>query len=471
MAKLIASPTNALDTRNIANVIRNYSSTLYQTAVSNLPENYTYKDVMKLGETILGAPALANEFIGTLVNRVALAVVQAMTFNNKYKQLKKGYLEFGELVEDIFVGICELYPFEPEKAEVNELKNWPNDVRTAFYAKNFSAQYRNSISMDQLKYAFTTQDGLKNLVDYLIQSMYTAMEYDDMLLVKYLIIKKFTKGEIATITIPAGSKTDDEVAMYRGIVEALGFPKKDYNAARVLNTTPIDHMIMIRPAMYGGEVDVKVDAVAFNLSKTEFLGRILSIDDFTTFDNERFAKIVKHSNSMEPVTDEELALMAKVKTFIFDDRWFQIYDNLIRFTSTPVNSGLRWNNFLTHEGTVAASLFYNAIAFVDSGTNTALPETVTITVQSKTVKEDGTVFTLVNTVDTPTAQPTIVQFANTTDSATKFIGITPEGIVAMPTGSAGTTLVLEINGKAYKANAPLTPETEQGVQLTFTPEQ
>lgn len=467
MPRLIAPATNQLDTRNILNTIRTYSPSNYQAAVSNLPANYQFKDVVKMGEIICGSPALSNDFMQTLINRIALAVVQAMTFNNKYRQLKKGYLEFGELVEDIFVEICELYPFEPENAEIVELKNWPNDVRTAFYAKNFSGQYRRSISMDQLKYAFTSYNGVATLMDYLIRSMYVAMEYDDMLCVKYLIIKKYTKGQIAAVQMPANSTLDDDVAMARGMVGVLEFPKTDYNMAHVRNTTPIDHLIMIRPALYGGQVDVKVDAMAYNLGKVEFLGRIITIDDFTTFDNARFAKLQAKSNQMEPVTDEELALMSNVKYMFFDDRWFQIYDNLIRFTSKQVASGLRWNNFLTHEGTIAASMFYNAIAFVDSAAVVTLPASVTCTVQLKEQTADGIVFTLVHNVDVPSAQPAIVSLVNTADSATKFIGITPDGIVAMQSDSEGTTLQLSINGTMYTAAAAITPETEQGAKITF----
>ena len=55
-------------------------------------------------------------FINALVNRIAIVKVQSATFNNPYSILKKGYLEFGETVEDIFVSIAKAVDYTPEKA-------------------------------------------------------------------------------------------------------------------------------------------------------------------------------------------------------------------------------------------------------------------------------------------------------------------------------------------------------------------
>ena len=61
---------------------------------------------------------LLRAFINALVNRIAIVRVQSANFNNPYAILKKGYLEFGESIEDIFVSIANVVDFSAEKIPV-----------------------------------------------------------------------------------------------------------------------------------------------------------------------------------------------------------------------------------------------------------------------------------------------------------------------------------------------------------------
>ena len=100
MAKRIAQSTLNASTIDILNVIRQNASYDYQ---QNVPVVEKATQIPQVGEIICGTPALANQFLNALVNRIALVRTLSVTFNNPYSRLKKGYLEFGETVEDIFV--------------------------------------------------------------------------------------------------------------------------------------------------------------------------------------------------------------------------------------------------------------------------------------------------------------------------------------------------------------------------------
>ena len=113
MPKRIAVNTLNASTLDILNVIRANASLEYQNSV---PDVTQVSDIPKVGEVIYGTPAFANQFINALVNRIALVRVQSATFNNPYAILKKGYLEFGETVEDIFVQIAQVVDYSAEKA-------------------------------------------------------------------------------------------------------------------------------------------------------------------------------------------------------------------------------------------------------------------------------------------------------------------------------------------------------------------
>ena len=119
MARIITK--TKLDARSIdiINVIRNNASYAYQKDVPKIDKE---QDIPKVGEILFGNPTHANEFINALVNRIALVRMQSATFNDPYKHLKKGYLEFGETVEDIFVGIIKAIKYDPEKGASREFK-------------------------------------------------------------------------------------------------------------------------------------------------------------------------------------------------------------------------------------------------------------------------------------------------------------------------------------------------------------
>ena len=97
----------------IINTIRANASYEYQ---SQVPEVTDEKSLIRVGDKIMGAPAFRNQFVNALINRIALVVVKSMTFNNKFANLKKGYLEFGETIEDVFVKIAKVANYDPNKA-------------------------------------------------------------------------------------------------------------------------------------------------------------------------------------------------------------------------------------------------------------------------------------------------------------------------------------------------------------------
>ena len=119
MAKRIAVNTLNATTIDILNTIRANASYEYQQLV---PEVTKEVDIPKVGEILWGYPAMANQFLSALVNRIALVRVRSATFNNMYARLKKGYLDFGETVEEVFVNIVKAREFSAEKAEQRELK-------------------------------------------------------------------------------------------------------------------------------------------------------------------------------------------------------------------------------------------------------------------------------------------------------------------------------------------------------------
>ena len=465
MPRRVSVSTLNASTLDILNVIRQNASYDYQ---QNVPVVKTANDIPKVGEVLMGQPALANQFINALVNRIAIVRVQSATFNNPYSILKKGYIEFGETVEDIFVSIAKGVEFNPEKAREREYKRTFPDVRSAFHVMNWRVMYPVTIQDEDLKQAFLSMDGVQNLIAKIVDAVYTGAEYDEFLLFKYLLIKAISHGKMKPVTIGDGTDLRESAIQFRGVSNLLPFMSGEYNEVGVKTTTPKDRQVIFMDAMFNAQFDVEVLASAFNMNKADFMGRLFLIDNWTSFDNERFDIIRANSDGIEEVTSEELALLADVKAVILDENWFQVYDNNNKFSEKYSASGLYWNYFYHTWKTISNSPFSNAVVFVTSTATITAPESVTVKISSKDIADVGTVFALEVQEDKATLQNGFYEFVQTKDATTKGIAIQKYGAVTFPVGQTTTKLQMIYGGVAYTATTELTTGANVGATLTFS---
>lgn len=454
-------------TIDILNVIRANASMEYQNLV---PEITQAQEVVKVGEAIMGYPALANQFLNALINRIAMVRIKSASFYNDYAELKKGYLEFGETVEEVFVNIAKAREFSAEKAEARELKRSIPDVRTAFHTMNYRVQYPVTIQDEDLRQAFMNINGVQDLIAQIVNSVYIAQEYDEYLLFKYLMIKAITKGKMYPVSIGDGTDLKEAGVAFRGISNQLTFMSTKYNASGVTTNTPKADQYIFMDSTFNAQYDVNVLASAFNMDKADFIGRLKLIDDWTTFDNERFEVIRENSTMIEEVTDEELALMKDVKAVLVDAEWFQIYDNNNKFTEKYVASGMYWNYFYNVWKTVSSSPFSNAVVFVTASADVALPADIVVEVTEKSIDEVATVLTLVPQVDGAQLNGGNVEFVQTQVATTNFIAIHKYGVVMIPANKSAVelTLELDVNGTKYVADTAISSAQNVGATVTFS---
>lgn len=466
MARRIAQAVLNASTIDILNVIRQNASYEYQSSV---PKITKATDIPKVGEVIYGTPALANQFLNALINRIATVRVQSANFNNPYKALKKGYLEYGETVENIFVKIAKVVEYSAEKAEGREFKRTIPDVRSAFHVMNWRAMYPVTIQDVDLQRAFLSLSGVTDLIAKIVDQIYTAAEYDEFLLFKYLLIKAIAHGKMKPMSVGTGTDLKDAAVAYRGTSNKLPFMSDEYNEAGVLTNTPKDRQVIFMDANYNAQYDVNVLASAFNMDKAEFMGKLYLIDDWATFDNTRFEVIRENSDGIEEVTSDELAIMADVKAVLMDEEWFQIYDNQNKFTEKYVASGLYWNYFYHTWKTVAYSPFANAIVFVPSSNVPSAAASYTITVESKDASDVATVLTFA--IDDSTAGLTItnLQYVQTEALTELAVAVQKYGALIIPASAASEDLTLDVlvNGVLYRASSAITASADVGDTITL----
>ena len=449
-------------TIDILNIIRQNASLAYQDAV---PEISDVSDIPAVGQAIVGNPTRSNEFINALVNRIGLVLAESAIFNNPYEMLKKGYLEYGESVEEIFIGLAKVLPYSAEEAPAREFKRTIPDVKSVFHIMNWKVLYPVTVSPEDLKRAFLSADGVEMLITRIIDSIYTAAAYDEFLLVKYLLIKNVTNGSIKPVQISA-SDMKDAAVKFRGTSNAFTFISGNYNFASVPNNAPKENQYIFMDSTFNAAYDVEVLAAAFNMDKADFMGRLLLIDDFTTFDNARWKVIRDNSDMVEEVTAAELALMADVKAILADERWFQIYDDVSEMREKEVASGLYWNYFYHNWKIVSTSPYADICAFV-----TATPSAVTslaFDVSGIVSGEDSTII-LLEAKDADAIADKRFSFVQTEALTTAGVAVNSYGAITIPVDALDTELTLTVNVAGTSLTAALTASAaEVGATVTFT---
>lgn len=479
MAHLVAQSKLNASTIDILNVIRENAPLEYQNAV---PKVSNVDDIVKVGQIIAGTPGLQNQFVSALVNRIGLVMANSATFNNPYRALKKGVLEYGELVEDIFVGLAKVVEYDPSKAESREFARTFPDVKSAFYKVNWRVMYPLTIQDADLEMAFLSNGDVAGFITRLINAIIVSQEYDEFLLFKYLIIKGIAHGKVYPVAVD-GSDLKNYAAEFKSYRNKTKFMKREYNEAGVRNNIEDRNLCIFIDSDFDAKFDVNVLASAFNMDKADFIGRRYLIDDFTTFDNERWEIIRENTiiemkgetaqtgGIIEPVTDEELALMQGVKAVMFDDTWFQVYDKKSIMKEKEVASGLYWNYFYHNWKILAHSPFANAIVFVENSVETALPNNFKVKVTDVSTVKGVSVYNVVIDDSAVSVVPTDVQFVQTEALTEGAVAVQKFGSFIVPKTALATAYTLEatIKGKAYESSEAITlGELAVDDEITFT---
>ena len=442
---------------DIMNTIRQNASPEYQATIPAI-DNYT--EIPKVGEVIWGYPAFANQFVSTLVNRIILTLAKSSTFNNPYRELKKGYPQFGATIEESFVEMAKAREFNVEKAPQRELARTLPDVKTAFHSINWRVQYPVTIQYEDLKRAFLSPEGLNDMVNRIVESLNRGNEYDEFLLFKYLMIKGVNREAIKKIQLPGDTPTD-AVTTFKSYSNLFRFVKTDFNVAGVHTNTPVEDQYIFLDTGMDASYDVNVLASAFNMDKASFMGHRFLMDDWTTFDNDRFAQIRSACDCIEEVSPSELSAMANIRAILADKEFFQVYDNLTTMTENRVESGLYWNYNLNIWKTIDYSPFSNVVAF--SSTAVTPHATFEMAITDKSSSENATILTLV------TSDPTIdsARLIQNQDATGKGIAVHPYGVIIYPEGQTTFTPTARIGNTLYTASAALASTSEVGASVTF----
>lgn len=339
----------------LLNVIRRDASQAYKDRVPKA----TQDNIAEIGNPILNYEAIRNEFLDALVNRIGMVIITSRSYNNPLKRFKKGMMSLGETVEEIFVNIIKAEPYylvddQGKTAAQDELERRLPNVLAAFHKRNRQDKYPVTIQNDDLRTAFLSYQGVEDLVSKIIEAVYTSDEYDEFLLMKNVFFEAGMRGALRPVTVP-GLDSDvnakKTMTLFRQTALDLTFMRSDSNFMGVTTHTPLDEQVIFILSSVAATVDVEVLASAFNMDKTNFIGRRVIVDDFGGLEKEGVIAIAA------------------------DEDWFMVFDNYLTMTSDYVASRLYYNYFLHHWETLSYSPFKNVVAFT-----TEVPTVTSVTI-------------------------------------------------------------------------------------------
>ncbi len=318
-----------------------------------------------IGEFIMNYQPYQNAFVSALVNRIGLTIVTSKMWNNPWAVFKRGYMEFGETVEEIFANISKPHSFSPSVAEKEVFKREIPDVRAAFHTMNYQKFYKVTIQNDQLRQAFLSWSAITDLIARIVDTLYTGMNYDEYVTMKYMMAREILSGQMHYTTVDS-SDNKDTIAKIRAMSSKLTFLTPDYNRAGVYNATDKANQYIIIDADYEAEIDVDVLAVAFNMNKTDFLGRLIIVDSFSEHDTERLSELFGDDVAYTEFTSDDITNLGKIHGILMDGDWWMVFDNFQEMTQNYNGEGLYWNYWLHCWKTFSASPFANASVFTES---------------------------------------------------------------------------------------------------------
>ena len=333
----------------ILNTIRDNASATYQ---ERIPEaTRTNMESIRYAMIDDDNIMVANEFIGTLLNKLVKSVVHTKVYTNPLKALKKGKKPIGDTVEEIYTNFIKGKQYDAEGKEL--LSRTLPDVKTLYHRMNYQLQYPITVSRYELSRAFASEQSLEAFITNIINTLYNSAELDEFANMKNLLKSAITKKAVKVVEIaePTASETAGKefIKAVKTVSGLMVHPSTEWNGyVTAQGEAPVDSVpvttfsrkneqVLILDTATDVSVSVDVLASLFNMSVAEFNDtKKIVIDTFPDAD---------------------------VRAMLVDEAFFQIYDDLFAVTSFNNGQGLYDNYYLNVWQTQAFSTLVNAVAF------------------------------------------------------------------------------------------------------------
>ena len=436
------------------------------------------ESIKPIGKIIVNNERYKNAFINT-INLIGLTIIDRNGWQDPWETFtNRGMLNYGDSVRELMVDIADVYDYNQYANDPDHfLENVVPNVYNYIHEVNYQKFYKTTTSDEQIAMAFDDENGLFDLIERIIGSLYEGYQYDKYLVEKYMLCRRILDGTVTSVEIDNyGSLTARQrVAFMKNISNKMTFRSPNYNPAGVRVATAFEDQIMILNTDFDADMSTEVLATSFFRNDAEMKTRLALIDGFNNHDTARLSQLL--GSQYVPFTDDELTALGNIPAVIVDREWFQVYsyamDNMAETRRTDFFNpeSLRNTHWLHTWKVVSSSPFKQAVVF----TKDVAPAVTSISVTPSTASVSaGQSLQLSATVVTTGFANKAVSYSIEADSETTEANkatVDVNGKVEIPSthghGASGTQGVyyvtvstalatdeeLVINGVTYKAAA------------------
>ena len=374
----------------VLNAIRATASSAYQATVPMA----TADNISDVGAAVLAAPtAIRNEFMTNLYNKIGLTLIDSPVVENRFSFLKKGTLDYGQTIEDIYVGLASAEPYVTGMKDGDEVPD-PFSIRklphySAFYSTILSRQYQVTRHLTDLRKAFHTGGGVEQFIAGMMNALVSAENYDDMRATIGLMARQIEaaqtaenfKGNVHLISDFNALYPDETVTAETAFTnmkfikyfanqlkkysKRMQHLRSDLNIAGVPQTLPqsSQRIMMLEDVT----VDFETELLAFAYHADRFiLDGVDGIDTWYSIGDDHSSTPVVDPESIEIKTTftTQEGGSAQCVAVLYDTDMIKIY-NKERVASDQANAkGNYWNMFMSLEDIYACSPYKNFVCFM-----------------------------------------------------------------------------------------------------------
>ena len=326
--------------------------------------------IQKYGKIIVNNERYKNAFLNT-INLIGLTIIDRNYWENPWEGFaNRGSISFGQTVRELLVDIADVFDYQKYQNDgTHFLENVVPNVYNYLHELNYEKFYKTTTSDTQIAMAFNTENGLMDLIEKIVGSLYEGYKYDKYIVDKYQLCRRILDGTVTSIEIKNWSNLTarQRVSAMKSISNKLTFRSPNYNPAGARVATNFANQIMIMNTDFEAEMTTEVLATSFFRNDAEMKSRLALIDGFDSYDEARLVELL--GDGFEPFTEDEKTALSKIPAVIIDYEWFQDYNYLLdnasdtKMTNFYNPETLKNNHWLHTKKVISTSPFKNAVVF------------------------------------------------------------------------------------------------------------
>ena len=338
------------------NAIRSVATQSYQDRIPVATQN----NLKQVTQAIMEYPTNKNEFIDVLTNKVAQTKFMQKVYKNPYRFFKKGTLPYGDSIESVFIDLIKGKSFKENfgGSEVSSLigSEKVDNVKVEYYTENIRNKYKLTIKDIELRKAFTSPNGLQDLINKMMVAPLNSAEYDEFLVTKKLL----GTVKMAEVVIDGYDALEEDkqakklTKVIKEYVDDMGFLSNKYNSQGVMTFSKPEEIVIFVTPKTKANIDVELLATAFNMEKAEVSGRLILIDEF-------LMQVLAQSGETAGNTVGDTVVDKNTLAIVADESLIQMYDTLNETESFRNPDQLLTNTFLHHWAIAYGCGFANAL--------------------------------------------------------------------------------------------------------------